>query len=116
MQFTWNQGQSNVLRCRNYTDANGNPAGGYAHGVGITISWQDGPRGKNSSGELEPANGAFVEDALAAAFQRLAHFQNSKFKHERNAEAMEHIQNAINALNRRASERSSRGVLGSNEV
>lgn len=116
MQTTWNQGQSNTLRCRNYLDGDGNPASGYVHGPGFSATFQDGPRGKDENGNLAPANGAFVEDLLAGAFQRLAHFQGTKFKHAKNAEAMEHIQRAIDALSSRAQERAARGVLGANAV
>lgn len=109
-------GQSNVIRYHNYTDADGNPAGGYAHGPGLCIAWQDGPRGRDESGNLLPANGAFVEDALVAAHQRLAFFERSKFAHPDNAEAMRLIYEAIQALNRRAKAREARGVLGQNVV
>jgi len=108
--------QSNEVRCRNYTDDNGNPSGGYAHGVGMCISWQDGPRGKLPDGGLQPANGAFVEDALVAAHQRLDFFQRSQYAHPDNAEAMGHIYQALECLNRRAKERKARGVLGQNAV
>lgn len=109
-------GQSNEISSCNYTDGNGNPAGGYATGVGLCVAFQNGPRGKDASGALAPANGAFVEDLLVAAHQRLEFFQGSKFVHEDNAEAMRHIEAAIEALNRRAKERAKRGVLGQNSV
>lgn len=109
-------GQSNIVKCRNYKDEDGNPAGGYAHGPGMSIVFQDGPRGKNDDGTLLPANGAFVEDVLVAALQRLEFFQNSRFAHPANAEAIKHILAAIEHLDRRANERSARGVLGENKV
>lgn len=109
-------GQSNGILCRNFTDNNGNPAGGYAHGRGISIVWQDGPRGKLPNGELAASNGAFVEDALVAAWQRLKFFQSSHFDHADNFEAMTHIQRALGSLERRAKERAARGVLGHNIV
>jgi hypothetical protein len=107
--------QSNELNCRNYTDEHGNPSGGYAHGPGLCVEFQDGPRGKDAGGNLAPANGAFVEDLLVAARQRLAFFQRSRFAHNANANAMMHIEHALRALEERANERSGRGVLGSNE-
>lgn len=115
-QHTAQLGQSNMLRCRNYVDENNKPAGGYAQGPGLTITWQDGPRGKRLDGSLLPANGAFVEDAIAAAHQRLAFFQASEFIHPDNAEAMTHLEHAIACLARRASARAQRGVLGQNVV
>lgn len=108
--------QSNLIRCRNYTDKDGNPAGGYAHGPGLCIAWQDGPRGKDADGNLQPANGAFVEDAIQAVAQRLFFFQGSKFAHADNAEAIQHLQAALDCLARRAKARAERGVLGANIV
>jgi hypothetical protein len=115
VQFVTRNGQSNELRCRNYTDANGNPSGGYVTGVGITITWQDGLRGE-VGGMLNMANGAFVEDALQAAAQRLWFFQQSKFAHDDNAQAIEYIQKAIDVLGERAKERQARNVLGTHAV
>lgn len=115
MQYVVQIEQSNPIRCRNYNDGE-NPAGGYVCGPGMAIAWQDGPRGKLPDGSLAPANGAFVEDALAAAHQRLAFFQSSKYQHTDNALAMEHIESALRALGRRAKARAERGVLGANIV
>jgi hypothetical protein len=109
-------GQSNMVRSRNYTDADGNPAGGYAHGPGMCIAWQDGPRGTHPDGAMKPANGAFVEDALVAAYQRLESFQQSKYVHLANTQAMSLIAEAIAILHARAQERQARGVLGQNAV
>lgn len=111
MQTQRQYGSSNVIRVRNYTDDDGNPAGGYAHGPGMCIAWQDGPR-KLPDGTLDVANGAFVEDDLLAAMQRLEFFQDSKFKHEANARAIDHIRSALDALWERSSNRAERGVLG----
>jgi hypothetical protein len=116
MQNQFQFGQSNTIRHHNYTDDAGNPSGGYAHGPGLCVAFQDGPRGKNADGQLEPANGAFVEDLLAAAVQRLEFFQASKFAHPDNAAAIASITDAINSLNNRAKARADRGVLGSNTV
>jgi hypothetical protein len=109
-------GQSNPVRSRNYVDENGNPAGGYAHGIGLCVNFQDGPRGKTDGGELRPANGAFVEDLLVAAAERLRFFQSSRFAHPANQEAIDHINEAIRALHVRATDRAARGVLGRNAV
>ena len=109
-------GQSNQIRCRNYVDVEGNPTGGYAHGPGMCVAFQDGPRGKTPDGTLQPANGTFVEDLITAAYQRLAFFQGSKFKHECNHRAMLHLEAALAALQERAKERAERGVLGANTL
>jgi hypothetical protein len=82
----------------------------------MSIVWQDGPRGKDADGNLMPANGAFVEDAIAAAIQRLEFFQASKFKHEANQHAINKLHEALEALNSRAIKRAERGVLGANIV
>lgn len=108
--------QSNVVTARNYLDDLGNPAGGYAHGVGFCVSWQDGPRTKQVDGTLAPANGAFIEDLLVAVTQRLAFFQSSQYVHEANAKAMQLVNQAMATLAERANERASRGVLGQNSV
>lgn len=59
-------------------DAAGNPTGGLTRGVGIFITWQDGPLGRDLR-RSEP-NGAFVEGVIAAALGRLEYYQESKFK------------------------------------
>lgn len=116
MQIITQQAQSNPIRVSNHTDENGNPTGGYAHGTGLCIAWQDGPRGKAEGGTMAPANGAFVEDALVAARQRLQFFQESKFKCEANGEAIRCIDAALDALERRAKERAARGTQGQHLV
>jgi len=110
------RGQSNPVRCSNSMDENANPTSGYAHGVGMCIAWQDGPRGKNPDGTLGPATGAFVEDALVAAAQRLAYFQQSKYACDENAQALQHINDAIDILHSRAEKRAARGALGQHTV
>lgn len=108
-------GQSNPIRSRHHVDANGNPAGGYAHGVGLCVNFQDGPRG-TPGGELKPANGAFVEDLMVAAIDRLEFFQGSQFRHDKNQEAIGHLYAALTALQDRATARAARGVLGCNAL
>lgn len=116
MRTLTQMGQSNKVLARNYTDDMDNPAGGYATGPGMTIAWQDGPRGTNPDGTLAPATGAFVEDALVAAHQRLAFFQGSEYACEENEAATELIRKAITILETRAKARAARGVLGQNVV
>lgn len=117
MQTNWQRGQSNNLACRNYRDDKGNPASGYVHGPGLCVVFQDGPRGKLDDGvTLAPANGAFVEDLLVAALQRLSHFQGTQYKCDENERAIEKIAEAIAILHDRAKGRAARGVLGQNVV
>lgn len=111
----------------NQLDENGNPTGGEVKlelnrevngGRGIHnclhVYWQDGPRGQED-GSLAPPNGAFVEDVIYAAIQRLEYFQQSKFKSEYNQVALDNLTAALTALNERSNERAERGVLGKHE-
>lgn len=107
---------SNPVHSNNYFDGKGNPSGGYAHGIGMCIAWQDGPRGKFADGKLAPANGAFVEDAIVAARERLNFFQQSQYAHEANAKAINHLNLALDALATRTKERVARQVEGQNIV
>ncbi len=104
-------------------DANGNPAGGTTTGTGISIGWQNGPLGRHAAGceEGKPCvegctrvapNGAFVEDVIEAAADRLRYYQGSRFACETNAEALDHLEKALAALDRRTKDRESRKVEG----
>lgn len=93
-----------------WLDGNKNPAGGVSSGRGFTISWQNGPLGRDN--ERKEPNGAFVEDVLAAVADRLEFYQRSKFNCADNAEALEHIYKAAECLDRRTKEREARKVEG----
>lgn len=99
--------------CNNYLDDNGNPTGGYVHSTGLQIEWQNGPLGRGSD-RLEP-NGAFVETVIAAAKQRLEHYQESKFNCTENAQAISHLEAALSILNRRTQRREQQAVEGTHE-
>lgn len=113
----------------NGTDFDGNPAGGRYSGMGMSVTWQDGPREMvptvvdrapdgtpTMEDKIEPANGAFVEDVIYAAIQRLQFYQRSQFAHEKNAEAIVHLEDALGCLNDRTKERKERGVEGTHTV
>jgi hypothetical protein len=100
----------------NHFDENDNPTGGSVRSQGIIIDWQDGPRGQGDGKPLADPNGAFVEDIIYAAKQRLEFFQRSKFEHQANADAIEHLQAALDALVSRSSERKESGKLGTHKV
>lgn len=100
----------------NHTDVDGNPSGGSVRSQGVIIDWQDGPRGQGEGKPLADPNGAFVEDIIEAAKQRLEFFQFSKFKHDANADAIEHLQAALDALESRSTERKDSGKLGTHKV
>jgi hypothetical protein len=105
-----------LLTCTNELDDNGNPTGGEVVGPGLTIHWQKGPRTPDAEGNLAPSNGAFVEDVIYAAIQRLEFFQDSPYKTDENEEACVALTNALVALDRRRQERKARGVEGKHEV
>ena len=91
-------------------DENGNPAGGTTKGVGISISWQDGPLGRGPT-RREPT-GAFVEGVIAAAIDRLEFYQASKFKCRENSLAITKLQEALHWMVHRTIDRETRSVEG----
>lgn len=98
------------LKANHWNDANGNPAGGCTFAPGMAISWQNGPLGRGPD-RREP-NGAFVETVIAAALDRIAYYQNSRFESDYNARAMQHLEAALSALAERTADRESRDVEG----
>ncbi len=101
------------FEAENKLDENGNPSGGSVSGVGLSISWQDGPLGRDED-RKEP-NGAFVETLIAATMQRIRFYQTAsdgKFACQENSEAIEHLERAAVALNKRTESREKRGVEG----
>lgn len=98
----------------NNLDANGNPAGGSVSGVGMSITWQNGPLGRGT--ERIPPNGAFVETVIAAAKQRIEAYQETKFKCRENALAITKLEEALHWLNHRTQERERRDVEGTHAV
>lgn len=104
------------LQANNGVDHEGNPTGGAVLGKGLQIEWQNGPRGQEGTDELLPPNGAFIEDALWAALQRLEFFNATKYRDRANSLAITHIEQALQALKDRQLERSFRNVEGKHEV
>lgn len=114
------------LVAKNKVDEDGNPTGGEVRleiegHPELLVKWQDGPRGtgmENADGSpiLKPANGAFVEDVLWAALQRLEFFNAGKYRDRANSMAITHIEQALQALKDRQLERSYRKVEGKHEV
>lgn len=97
----------------NNLDDSGNPTGGFVNGMGLTIRWQNGPLGRGAD-RVEP-NGAFVETVIAAAKQRIEHYQESKFNCVENAQAIEHLNQALAVLNSRTNRREQQFVEGTHE-
>jgi hypothetical protein len=106
----------------NFVDDDGNPAGGYVSGTGFAIAWQNGPipsaYSQTAFPPLRPSrpNGAFVEDVIAAAKQRIEHYQDGKFACRENALAITKLEEALLWLNKRTADRTARGVEGTHEV
>jgi len=103
--------ERNEIAAHNEVDEAGNPTGGEVKGVGLHISWQDGPLGRPAV----PPNGAFVDDVLEAARQRLDFYQKAsggRFACRENAIAITKIEEAMHWLYARRMERERRGVQG----
>lgn len=83
------------------------PAGGIASGLGLSVEFQNGPvvEGKR--------NGAFIEDLLIVAEERLKWYQSGQLVCEENADALKHIQQALSYLGLRRERRQQQGVVNS---
>lgn len=102
----------------NETDKNGFPAGGRVRGVGISIDWQDGPLGRVGTEERTEPNGAFVEDVIAAAMQRIQHYQEAadgRFACRENAIAITKLEEALMWLDSRTQRRIAQRTEGTHE-
>lgn len=101
------------IYAHNELDGNGNPTGGYANGIGLSIQWQNGPLGRGQ--DRKEANGAFVETVIAAAKQRLEFYQTAsggKFACDENLIAIQELDEALEALASRTKAREEREVEG----
>lgn len=99
---------------QHWKDADGNPSGGVSFGKGFTISWQNGPLGRDT--ERKEPNGAFVEDVIQAVIGRIHFYQQGKFNCQDNAEALVHLHKAAAALDNRTKSREQRQVEGTHAV
>ncbi len=93
------------------TDGDGNPTGGSTVMLGsdgievIEITWQDGIVGEDGQ------NGAFIEDVLEAARQRLLFFNDHpRFRCRENSLAITKIEEALHWLDWRTRQRLRYGV------
>lgn len=86
------------------------PSGGIVQARGLLVDWQEGP--------IQEAghNGCFVEDLIVASIERLQFYQDSKFKCEENALAIDGLKAALEALESRTKKREKRGVEGTHNV
>jgi hypothetical protein len=102
------------FKANHWRDDKGCPTGGSTYGNGFAISWQNGPLGQGAH-RNEP-NGAFVEDIIDAAADRLRFYQQSEYACDANTEAIRHLDAALEALDARTKERTARGVEGTHQV
>lgn len=63
----------------------------------------------------EPVDGAFVEDVIAAAADRIDSYQRGRFPSEENAAAIFLLEGALAALDRRTARREAAGVEGTHQ-
>lgn len=115
------------IRSEHWNDADGNPEGGTTFGNGFAIGWQHGPLGRHApecgDGRFpcvhgctrRDPNGAFVEDVIEAAADRLRYYQGSRFASAYNAKALEHLEAAMAALDQRTKDREARAVEGTHK-
>lgn len=103
------------IESNHWTDLRGTPMGGATYGKGFAISWQNGALGGPSGVRSEP-NGAFVEDVIQAAVDRLEYYQGSKFACQENAQALDYLSLALSSLHSRTKSREARGVEGTHQV
>lgn len=114
------------IKSEHWADANGNPAGGNTVGTGFVIGWQNGPLGHHASEcksgvpcvqgcTRKPPNGAFVEDVIEAAADRIRYYQRSHFACEHNAKALGHLEAALAELKARTKDRETRGIEGTHK-
>ena len=88
----------------------GAPAGGVTQGRGFTISWQNGPLGRDED-RLEP-NGAFVEDIIDAAVDRIEFYNRAGFECPENFETLRLLRRALEVQDSRTKSREAAGVEG----
>ena len=105
---------SQGFRSEHWNDANDNPAGGATFGTGFAISWQNGPLGRDE--DRKAPNGAFVEDIIAAARDRIEYYEGSRFACKENKEAIHHLTVALEWLNARTANREARAVEGTHSA
>jgi hypothetical protein len=102
------------FEAKNEVDADGNPAGGHVYSRGVKIVWQNGPLGRGAN--RAEANGAFVETVIAEVKQRIEFYQRSKFACVENGIAIQHLSDALVALQERTRTRDARGVEGTHAI
>jgi hypothetical protein len=98
-------------------DHAGNPAGGISTSHGVHIAWQDGPLGRGI--DRKDPNGAFIEDVIAIAIDRMKFYQdsaNGKFRCRENSLVITKLEEALHWLDHRIKDREARGVQGTHDA
>ena len=104
------------ITSHHFTGALGNPSGGITYGHGFTIAWQNGPIVKDDGLAVgNVRNGAFVEDVIKAAIDRIDYYQSTAFACQENADALSHLRQALAACNARTARRIAAGVEGTHK-
>ena len=102
----------------NEVDDEGYPAGGFAKGNGVEVTWQNGSLGAVDDPERQEPNGAFVEDLLTIALNRLNFYQTTadgSVASVENRSAIESIEKALYYLEKRTRRRTEQGVEGTHQ-
>ena len=109
-------GEAGPVTCSDRHEPDGTIGPGHVTGMGFTIAWQPGPRGRTPDGGTAAPTGAQVEDVLAGALHRLRQFEGTPFDGPENVRARGHVESAISALAERRRDRRDRDVEGTNEA
>ena len=94
-------------------DAQGRPAGGASSTIGTCINWRSVPLGYGD--DRKPVNGAFVEDIIDIVIDRIQFYETAgggRFSRPENKEAIDYLQKANAALDRRTERRGAAGTGG----
>jgi hypothetical protein len=102
-----------MITSNHFTDSHGRPAGGSTYGRGFAIAWQHGPL--KVEGQTSEPNGAFVEDVITAALDRIEHYQSTEFRNIHNHNAIRHLKHALKFLNYRTEQRRLLGIEGTHQ-
>ena len=105
--------ESKPFKSTHFSDLDGNPTGGTTFGQGFAIGWQNGPLGRGDDRQVP--NGAFVEQIIEAAIDRLEYYQSSKFCCLENAQAISALQLALKHLTDRTERREIQGTEGTHD-
>ena len=103
------------FEAENKLDEQGRPAGGHVQGTGFRIDWQNGPLGRVGTEERVAPNGAFVEDVIGAALQRIEHYNSTEFRCRENSIAITKLEEALLWLDKRTQRRVEQKVEGTHE-